>query len=680
MKRLVFLFFVTSLLSGLAPLQGQTQFSVLQEELCWTTPGDVDSTIVRHSLVSSRDQTRRTMGYYNASAAPVSVSGGTLAFGGCCCQSGQGSTAALDSVSVLRDSITALRSDLGDVNWYVSNDTAYWVNSEGVITSYYLGSSGPVNVANSDSIFIRSDSIFITVGIEEVYIGPTILEGTDIVLDSVWKVENPAGDSLFYRISSGTIFSVRLDPDVDHIIAIRILDGPVCDTVVYVTGAGKGGGYVTCNYPPELECRDTFSLAASIISHGEPVIILSSNTVRQAVFGEIPHGFILEESIPGGGEPRAVVQMCGATQLSTIGGNAQTHWSNLATTAGDSIFYHTSGGVQHISPTSKRYPLYFLSGGGDSLYLRAMNPFYNSAEDYGAAYGACIDTIQQNGHGHTRGDLVKKTGISQYDIVASGETGDAMVLDILSANKYVISFCGEFKIADLSPNGQTYWGAFSDGQQYWTDGGISQTADDPTRPTVKKASGSLFHTNFFGFTNNQGGSGSGGDQTLATTDQSQSDSIRQYNVFSGGRLEIIGTDHVFSIGDAATGFAGEKGLVLDLDPGPGVKGLGAFRNNSDDAFYFMGDLSGSPGFIMSETTLQVLGLSNVSVSASSISMGNSPSGIVTINNVLRVSPTSAVNLSGITAVDGMIVYANTTDGTFTQVGFWKREAGVWVKF
>jgi hypothetical protein len=47
---------------------------------------------------------------------------------------------------------------------------------------------------------------------------------------------------------------------------------------------------------------------------------------------------------------------------------------------------------------------------------------------------------------------------------------------------------------------------------------------------------------------------------------------------------------------------------------------------------------------------------------------------------MQLEPISATAASAITASDGMIVYVNTTDATFTAVGFWKRENGTWIKF
>lgn len=54
-------------------------------------------------------------------------------------------------------------------------------------------------------------------------------------------------------------------------------------------------------------------------------------------------------------------------------------------------------------------------------------------------------------------------------------------------------------------------------------------------------------------------------------------------------------------------------------------------------------------------------------------------GVLEIEDILKCSPISAATASAITAEDGMMVYVNTTNGTFTSVGFWGRENGSWVK-
>jgi hypothetical protein len=46
---------------------------------------------------------------------------------------------------------------------------------------------------------------------------------------------------------------------------------------------------------------------------------------------------------------------------------------------------------------------------------------------------------------------------------------------------------------------------------------------------------------------------------------------------------------------------------------------------------------------------------------------------------LKLEGITATAASAITAADGMIVYVTNTDATFTSVGFWARENGVWVK-
>jgi hypothetical protein len=49
------------------------------------------------------------------------------------------------------------------------------------------------------------------------------------------------------------------------------------------------------------------------------------------------------------------------------------------------------------------------------------------------------------------------------------------------------------------------------------------------------------------------------------------------------------------------------------------------------------------------------------------------------NGSIQLRPITATEASAITAADGMILYSNSTNGTFTSIGFWMRENGVWVK-
>ena len=52
---------------------------------------------------------------------------------------------------------------------------------------------------------------------------------------------------------------------------------------------------------------------------------------------------------------------------------------------------------------------------------------------------------------------------------------------------------------------------------------------------------------------------------------------------------------------------------------------------------------------------------------------------LTVNGRGRLQPMSATDAAVLTASDGDMVYVNTTDATFTSVGFWGYENGAWVK-
>jgi hypothetical protein len=55
--------------------------------------------------------------------------------------------------------------------------------------------------------------------------------------------------------------------------------------------------------------------------------------------------------------------------------------------------------------------------------------------------------------------------------------------------------------------------------------------------------------------------------------------------------------------------------------------------------------------------------------------------VLTISGLgfLKLNSITAAAASAITAANGMIVYVSDTDATFTSIGFWARENGVWVK-
>jgi hypothetical protein len=46
---------------------------------------------------------------------------------------------------------------------------------------------------------------------------------------------------------------------------------------------------------------------------------------------------------------------------------------------------------------------------------------------------------------------------------------------------------------------------------------------------------------------------------------------------------------------------------------------------------------------------------------------------------IKLTPMTATQASALTAEDGGLIYVSDTNGTFTSIGFWGRENGVWVK-
>lgn len=52
---------------------------------------------------------------------------------------------------------------------------------------------------------------------------------------------------------------------------------------------------------------------------------------------------------------------------------------------------------------------------------------------------------------------------------------------------------------------------------------------------------------------------------------------------------------------------------------------------------------------------------------------------LSLNAVTKLYSFTATEASAISAEDGQIIYVNSTNGTFTQIGFWGRENGAWIK-
>lgn len=132
---------------------------------------------------------------------------------------------------------------------------------------------------------------------------------------------------------------------------------------------------------------------------------------------------------------------------------------------------------------------------------------------------------------------------------------------------------------------------------------------------------------------------------------------------------------------------GESVFQLDARPddGTGYAEYRFFRGTNTTGkkyvtFYDGNATSGTSNMIGVDTTTYFgLNGENFGIGTSSPNYTLEVAGTVMIDDILKINPQSAVSASGITAEDGMIIYVNTTDATFTSVGIWARENGAWVK-
>lgn len=163
------------------------------------------------------------------------------------------------------------------------------------------------------------------------------------------------------------------------------------------------------------------------------------------------------------------------------------------------------------------------------------------------------------------------------------------------------------------------------------------------------------------------------------------------------KLDNVGTAGTFGHSSVFTLTTNAKGRVTSVTSNLSVSGPSNGQvlkyNAANSRFENANNLSvATSGFIpkstgsdygdssLSENVSQVVSTKKVEVNISGGSNVNATSAAVTANGgAFLAVPMSATSASALTATDGMIVYVNTTNGTFTSVGFWGREAGAWVK-
>lgn len=113
-------------------------FQILQEQVCWTTPALIDSSLNKYVLISSLDsEPPRTLSYTNGQGQNVDVNGGNVNNGYCCCDIVL--EGGIDQISILEDSIIVLY----DGNEEITRDTLNLGNN--VIVSNGLTDADPTD-------------------------------------------------------------------------------------------------------------------------------------------------------------------------------------------------------------------------------------------------------------------------------------------------------------------------------------------------------------------------------------------------------------------------------------------------------------------------------------------------------------------------------------------------------
>jgi hypothetical protein len=108
------------------------------------------------------------------------------------------------------------------------------------------------------------------------------------------------------------------------------------------------------------------------------------------------------------------------------------------------------------------------------------------------------------------------------------------------------------------------------------------------------------------------------------------------------------------------------GPTLDIFGRSGVDVV-AFRTNGGALVPQRINSTGNVAFLDGTSTIDTHSMVTVSLGGSSTRAH------------MKFNPISATQAGTITASDGQMVYVNSTDATFTSVGFWGYEAGAWVK-
>ena len=133
----------------------------------------------------------------------------------------------------------------------------------------------------------------------------------------------------------------------------------------------------------------------------------------------------------------------------------------------------------------------------------------------------------------------------------------------------------------------------------------------------------------------------------------------------------------FSVGTIGNNYKGNFGstshaFVAAITSGAAFNAGVVFENSGDANNSWMQYRDGDGTFVMAHSTSQPFASETRTYEALAEKWSFK-------TNVVNHENISATTASGLTAVNGDIIYVNTTNGTFTSIGFWGRENGVWVK-
>jgi len=396
--------------------------------------------------------------------------------------------------------LNGVQSSLMQIDWYVSNDTAYFVDGAGNVYSYYLGSgSSGVTDVTKETIGGDCDSLIITKPSGTTKI-PVDCPGASITIEANSGTYLD-GDTV--KISGeGANFRELTEPAYiggdDAKITLGDNEGAFTNRLIFDNSTNPlrpnlryniGGGTTDRSFFYFDALGGQLGTTGSVIGDESLLNWLGTGiTLTQKLDGGVTSLFRMRGDtmymnsnpntdltrIPQIGDPNSIWQVNNRTRISMINGGEIWTPKVLAGTArtGQAFVYNESDNSVELQDVARE--------------------------------SMSIDTVNQASFGFNIGSGVTKLALSSYIQTPAGETPDAFVLDSLDGDNYVVMFSGEIDIASLSSAAQTYWDGLTNVVRYWTDSGTSETPDYIVRPLHKRAFGSVMAPNFFGFDNTGG--------------------------------------------------------------------------------------------------------------------------------------------------------------------------------